>query len=473
MLKEVMEHLNHPPMEFRGVPFWSWNGKLEETELRRQIRVMKEMGFGGFFMHSRLGLATEYLSEEWFSLVNACIDEAGKQGLSAWLYDEDRYSSGSAGGEVGREKQFRLRTLNCEILSETDFRGGDVAHFAGRVEGNSLFSPRRLHPGDSLMEGESFLRFFTKDAPLRDWDNNSYAPDLMNPEAVRKFIEVTHEKYAREIPGDFGRTVPGIFTDEPNYSNWTDAVVEETRKRYGYDLLDHLPELFFVVDGEECSRIRLNHYEIMTDLFVKSFSKQIGEWCGKHNLMFTGHVLCEDSLVSQSVDVGSAMRFYEYMQAPGIDLLTEHWTIYDTAKQCVSMARQFGRKIRLSETYGCTGWDFPFLGHKALGDWQASRNQSALSASCLVLDGGGGKTGLSGQHLLSVAVVPSLSGGGGLLCETRSRALRRRGGPRSACHPSDRVDLVRETDLRDERCGERRREQPPDLAPEHPAERKY
>ena len=30
MLKEVMEHLNHPPMEFRGVPFWSWNGKLEE-----------------------------------------------------------------------------------------------------------------------------------------------------------------------------------------------------------------------------------------------------------------------------------------------------------------------------------------------------------------------------------------------------------------------------------------------------------
>lgn len=103
MLKKVMEHLNHPPMEFRGVPFWSWNGKLEETELRRQIRVMKEMGFGGFFMHSRLGLATEYLSEEWFSLVNAWHRRGGKAGLSAWLYDEDRYSSGSAGGEVGME----------------------------------------------------------------------------------------------------------------------------------------------------------------------------------------------------------------------------------------------------------------------------------------------------------------------------------------------------------------------------------
>ena len=81
MIQQILNHLNNPPMEFRGVPFWSWNGTLEETELRRQIRVMKEMGFGGFFMHSRLGLATEYLSEEWFRLVNVCIDEAEKLGI--------------------------------------------------------------------------------------------------------------------------------------------------------------------------------------------------------------------------------------------------------------------------------------------------------------------------------------------------------------------------------------------------------
>ena len=66
------------------------------------------------------------------------------------------------------------------------------------------------------------------------------------------------------------------------------------------------------------------------------------------------------------------MRFYEHMQAPGMDLLTERWRIYDTAKQVSSVARQFGRKWRLTETYGCTGWDFPFAGHKALGDWQTA-----------------------------------------------------------------------------------------------------
>ncbi len=61
----------NPPSEYRGKPFWAWNGKLEKKELLRQVHVMKEMGFGGFFMHSRTGLETEYLGDEWFELINA------------------------------------------------------------------------------------------------------------------------------------------------------------------------------------------------------------------------------------------------------------------------------------------------------------------------------------------------------------------------------------------------------------------
>lgn len=50
-----------PSAAWRGKPFWSWNGRLELDELIRQIHVLKDMGMGGFFMHSRIGLATEYL----------------------------------------------------------------------------------------------------------------------------------------------------------------------------------------------------------------------------------------------------------------------------------------------------------------------------------------------------------------------------------------------------------------------------
>ncbi len=70
---------------FRGAPFWSWNDKLDPEELRRQIRQFHQQGLGGFFMHARIGLDTPYMSEEWMQAVEACIDEARKLGMLAWL----------------------------------------------------------------------------------------------------------------------------------------------------------------------------------------------------------------------------------------------------------------------------------------------------------------------------------------------------------------------------------------------------
>ena len=69
MDKITEKRLHCPEAAYRGKPFWSWNGELAEEELLRQVGYMKEMGFGGFFMHSRTGLITEYLGEEWFRFI--------------------------------------------------------------------------------------------------------------------------------------------------------------------------------------------------------------------------------------------------------------------------------------------------------------------------------------------------------------------------------------------------------------------
>ena len=92
----IKKEFINPSILYRGKPFWSWNGELKEKELIRQAKIMKEMGLGGFFMHSRAGLITEYLGEEWFDLINKVADAAEEEGMEAWLYDEDRYPSGSA-----------------------------------------------------------------------------------------------------------------------------------------------------------------------------------------------------------------------------------------------------------------------------------------------------------------------------------------------------------------------------------------
>ncbi|MDD5697736.1 MAG: glycosyl hydrolase [Victivallaceae bacterium] len=389
MIKQLINEFVNPGSKYRGAPFWAWNGELEPEELRRQIRIMHRMGLGGFFMHSRVGLATAYLSPEWFECVKACIDEAEKLDMQAWLYDEDRWPSGSAGGLVTADPEFRAWKLICEELDEVtkvNPAAETLAFFLAEVDGKKVRNFERFdRVPAAIPAGRTLIHFYAEPEVLSPWYNGQTYLDTLNHDAVKKFIEVTHEAYLKEIGSEFGKRVPGIFTDEPNYgavwqkladhkygSSWTVKLPEIFKARYGYDLLEHLPELFYYPDGNEAAKVKLNYIDCLTYLFVEAFSRQIGEWCAEHNLLSTGHLLEEDTLSSQTNMVGSCMRSYEYMQAPGIDLLTEHWRIYDTAKQLSSAARQFNCKWRLSETYGCTGWDFPFAGHKAVGDWQSA-----------------------------------------------------------------------------------------------------
>ena len=80
-----MELFEKPTKEYRGCPLWSWNNKLTKDKLLEQIDYLKDMGFGGFHMHVRVGLDTEYLSPEFMDLVEACVNYAEEKDLLACL----------------------------------------------------------------------------------------------------------------------------------------------------------------------------------------------------------------------------------------------------------------------------------------------------------------------------------------------------------------------------------------------------
>lgn len=368
-MKQLLEKIANPPDEFRGMPFWSWNDHLEKEELVRQISVFKSMGFGGFFIHPRSGLRTPYLSEEYFDCIKVCIDAARKENMQAGLYDDDRWPSGTAGGAVTKkDPKFKVQNMLVCEADKVDYQPDSIAFFAAIKEGENLYKVRKLTPGDELNAGETFFRFYIDDPAPDSWFNNGNYIDCASREAVRAFIDASYEKYYKHYGDEFGKTSKSIFTDEPFTRNWTRDLPEKFLQHFGYDIVERLPELFFHIDGQTTSRLRLNYYELLTELFVTNYAKQISDWCDSHNIALTGHIQGEDNITMQTNYVGSAMRFYEYMQIPGVDILTEHWTTFDSIKQCASVAHQLGRKRRLCELYGCTGWDFPFLGHKAIGD---------------------------------------------------------------------------------------------------------
>ena len=74
-----------PTSEYRGAPFWAWNHKLDQAQLLRQIDNFAEMGMGGFHMHVRTGLDTEYMGDEYMKIVKCCVDYAERKNMLACL----------------------------------------------------------------------------------------------------------------------------------------------------------------------------------------------------------------------------------------------------------------------------------------------------------------------------------------------------------------------------------------------------
>ncbi len=391
---------DNPPATFRSAPFWSWNGRLDPARLQRQIESMHRAGMGGFFMHSRYGLKTPYMGEEWFRCVQACVDKARQLGMKAYLYDEDRWPSGAAGGLVTRDHpEFRAVTLQARPGPAAPQGGKLVASFAIDLDaGGRLKSYRRLPAGS----GEANLTFSQCLAAPSGWYNDGTYIDVFNPAATAEFIRLTHDAYASRFGKDFGDLIPAIFFDEPQYPPsqfhadgsadlpWSPPFAEQFRVRFGYDLLDHLPTLVRFEAACEFSPARYHFYRMCTELFVQNFTAQLGRWCAEHNIALTGHVMGEGDIF-QTITVGACMPHYEHMQWPGIDVLTDQANELPSAKQAASVADQLGKPRVISELYGCTGWDWPLEGHKFVGDWHLATgvNLRCQHLSYYTLAGGG------------------------------------------------------------------------------------
>ena len=397
------ELFKNPTCEYRGTPFWAWNSRLDAQELCRQIDVFKEMGLGGFHMHVRTGMATSYLSDEFMELVKCCTEKADKENMLAWLYDEDRWPSGAAGGLVTKDEKYRARCLLLTTVPCSDIGAADSKFIDSRAEGsrdgkgsliccydieldeNGYLKDYRIISPDDAARGTKWYAYIKIHAPS-PWYNNQTYVDTLNPKAIERFVEVTHERYKEAVGEHFGEIIPAIFTDEPQFTRkklldnsddksdivmpWTDDLPETYKAQYGEDILASLPEIFWELPDGRVSLTRYHYHDHIAERFAQAFADVCGSWCRKNGIALTGHMMEEPSLQSQTAALGEAMRSYRGFDIPGIDMLCANFE-FTTAKQAQSAVHQFGREGMLSELYGVTGWEYDFRGYKLHGDWQA------------------------------------------------------------------------------------------------------
>lgn len=342
--------LEHPANRYRPIPFWSWNDRLDPEELRRQVREMHRAGLGGFFMHARGGLQTAYLSPEWMACVNACIDEAVRLGIEAWLYDENGWPSGFGNGAVnGLGVAYQQKYLRWEYSEAAE---------CGRENTIAWYTP------DGELLGRELPRDTVGKVLRCYYEINPYYVDNLDRKVVAEFLRVTHRFYADHIPPHLLKHLKGIFTDEPQLSRhgivWSPVLEEEYRRAYRRELLEELPLLFLGSAASDAVRIRF--WKLVARLFRDSFMKQVSAWCEEHGWLLTGHHLLEESCQSQLSANGSIMAQYPYYHIPGMDHLCRTAPGEVAMVQLVSAAMQAGRRQILTESFALTGWNFNFSG---------------------------------------------------------------------------------------------------------------
>ena len=340
-----------PIDEYRPLPFWSWNGDLQEDELVKQVVWMKENGFGGYFMHARGGLQTEYLSEKWFSCIDACIKAGRDLGMQSWAYDENGWPSGFVGGK---------------LLEKEENRDCYLTYAIGEYDANAYVS-YKIHDN-----GIERLKSFTSDECLNVYLHYSLSTvDILNPEVVEQFIEETHQKYKDSLGEDFA-DLSGFFTDEPQYFRskhpFTKVLLGYFQDKYQIDLLDYLGLMF--IEKGNYRDIRYKYWKSMQELMLTNFARKIFDWCSSHNLKLTGHYIEETLIELQMTCCAGIMPFYEYMDMPGIDKLKRSVDGPIASKQVSSVAMQLGKKKILTETFAMCGWDVTPSELKAIAEGQ-------------------------------------------------------------------------------------------------------
>lgn len=371
-----------PPEDYTTAPFFVWNYHITKEEIDRFMIDFKNSGSSQIFIHPRPGLITEYLSEEWLNLVEYTVKKGRDLGIKVWLYDENSYPSGFAGGHVPDRmpesyNQGQGLWLNeFDILPDT----ADKYFLCLKEEKEGQYADITSTLENEKGEKGKYYLFNKTYYGKSGWFGGFSYVDLLYPGVTQKFLEITLDAYKQKNGSDFGKTIPGVFTDEPEISSpggirWTPDLFEVFKNTWGYDLKTNLPSLFKELG--DWKKVRHNYTAVLLQMFIDRWAKPYFNYCEENGLIFTGHYW-EHSWPGMQQG-GDNMAMYAWHQMPGIDMLFNQFNDSSvkaqfgnirSVKELASAANQTGRERKLSETYGGGAWELTFTDMKRLGDWE-------------------------------------------------------------------------------------------------------
>ena len=371
-LKEILagKHENHI------LPFFWQHGEDEET-LRNYMHVIHDANIGAVCVESRPH--PDFCGPKWWQDMDAILDEAKKLGMKVWILDDAHFPTGYANGALeGADPALCRQSLvikNLEIPAEEKVFSFSPAEYRSpdpwqpnQIEGYTLrpdamrrFDDDRLIAAVAVKKGgtkdeladlspmlsEETVRFEKPDDG--EWKitllylSRNFGPhrnyiNMMDEASCRKLIDAVYEPHYAHYKEEFGKTIAGFFSDEPEIGNahlyefgkkigelsdqaWSDAVGACLQEKWGKNYTKYLPLIFDQdFDRDLQARVRCDYMDAVTRLVEKCFSFQIGDWCRAHGVMYIGHLIEDDHGHTRTVSsLGHYFRGLAGQDMAGID----------------------------------------------------------------------------------------------------------------------------------------------------------
>ena len=386
------ELLANPPDAFSPFPFWFLNGDLNDAEIDRQLNAFHEKGICGAVLHPRIGVDGDivYLGDRFMHAIRHAVKTAASLGMKVLLYDEGMYPSGSCHGRVVKENP-AYAAMGLRALGEGEQPDGDekiLYRFAVKTENGKLLSSRVLKRNEKPAGGETLLRlaYGPTHGTIRgihegEDDDQPSAPaaaDLMNAEAMRCFIRLTHERYYECLNDYFGSVILGFFTDEPSPVGrnarrgalaWSGGFDKELSAQ-GLTP-EELPYLY--LNGERSDGIRQKYERALCERLKKTYYGPISDWCEEHGIRLCGHPHSpmDSSLLTCFGIPGQDVVWRWVAPEKGLSVGGRESA---QAKCASDVARALGRERNLNECFGCCGkggvqWSLNVSDMKWYMDW--------------------------------------------------------------------------------------------------------
>lgn len=370
-----------PDLQFWPRPLWFWNNTTVDKEtVREQMRLARDRsGYGGFgILPFGRQFAPAYLSEDYFAVYGAALEQAKALGMTMSLYDEFGFPSGSAGSKNSSDiSQFGVRwpDLTVKRLDKHEWEIAGPGPFEATIPEGQLAALVAMNPKTferielSAQVKDGRLAWTAPEGP---WKIMAFVCvthgkpticDYLDPDAVDRFIEITHQAYYDRFASHFGTTIDSSFFDEPSLyfaegRTWTTKFNEKFQAHHGFDPRPLYPALWYDI-GPDTQAARNYLFGFRTELYATGFPKRVQDWCSAHGIMATGHQDQEEVVNPVSVS-GDLMKCFQHLEIPGIDKIGGDRPAERFYKVVSSAAFNWDRAFIMSETYGDMGdlsWD--------------------------------------------------------------------------------------------------------------------